>query len=191
MMTWENYRSIQWKGICLVASVCFICGSAHAADNLEELLARTSRQASAFLQQFSEVKCTEKVAQEKLNKDGKVERDAESTYDYLVILSNTGGELSLNESRLALHEAKTDKQKTSLLVSNGFATLFLVFHPHYADSFQFTADADEQLSGHLMRIVTFKHIRGTRSPAALSLRNREYPLELSGKAWIDPQINAD
>ena len=78
-----------------------------------------------------------------------MERDAESTYDYLVILSNTGGELSLNESRLALHEAKADKQKTSLLVTNGFATLFLVFHPYYATAFNSRADADEQLNGHL------------------------------------------
>ena len=30
-------------------------------------------------------------------------------------------------------------------------------------------------------------IPGTRSPAALALRGREYPLELSGSAWIDPQ----
>ena len=85
-----------------------------------------------------------------------------------------------------MHEAKVD-QKTSLLVSNGFATLFLVFHPFYADSFEFTALDDSALNGHRMRVVAFSHIRGTRSPAALSLRGREYPLELSGKAWLDPQ----
>lgn len=161
---------------------------AHAENkNLDQLLARASQQAEVFLRQFSDVKCTEKVTQEKLNPAGKVERITESTYDYLVILSNSGGELSLNESRLPLHQAKPDKQKTSLLVSNGFATLFLVFHPYYADSFQFRALDDGAIDGHRMRTVGFEHIRGTRSPAALSLRGRDYPLELSGRAWIDPE----
>ena len=51
-------------------------------------------------------------------------------------------------------------------MSNGFATLFLVFHPYYADSFQFTADADEQLgTASLMRKSPSNIIRGTRSPA--------------------------
>ncbi len=176
------------RGAWLAAWVCVACGAAHADDkSLAGLLARTSHQAELFLQQFSEAKCTEKVIQEKLNPNGKVEKSEESTYDYLVILTDSGGELSLSESRLPLHEAKVDRQKTSLLVSNGFATLFLVFHPYYASSFTFTALDDEALDGHRMRMVAFEHIRGTRSPAALALRGREYPLELSGKAWIDPQ----
>ena len=175
------------KNFWLVVCVWLACGTAYGTDDLNDLLSRASKRTAAFLDQFSNVKCTEKVAQEKLRQDGKVEKDAESTYDYLVILSNSGGELSLNESRLALHEAKPDKQKTSLLVSNGFATLFLVFHPYYSESFQFTALGDDLLNGQAMRKVAFKHIPGTHSPAALSLRGREYPLELSGTAWIDPQ----
>ncbi|HEY2858303.1 MAG TPA: hypothetical protein VGJ21_07795 [Terracidiphilus sp.] len=176
------------RGVLLAVCAGMFCACAQAeSKSLEETLRLARHQAEVFLEQFSEVKCTEKVTQEKLNQDGKVERNAESTYDYLVILTNLGGELSLNESRLALHEAKPDRQKTSLLVSNGFATLFLVFHPYYAGSFEFTAQDDGALNGHRMRTVAFEHIRGTRSPAALSLRGRDYPLELSGRAWIDPQ----
>jgi len=36
-------------------------------------------------------------------------------------LTNTGGDLNLSESRLEVKEAKADKKKRSLLVSNGFA----------------------------------------------------------------------
>jgi hypothetical protein len=158
-----------------------------AGDALDALLARTSKQVSGFLDQFSDVKCTEHVTQEKLGKETKVELKQESTYDYLVILTNPGGELSLDESRLAVHEAKPDKKNTSLLVTNGFATLFLIFHPYYAESFQFTALEDEVVDGRRLSKVAFQHIRGTRSPAALALRGREYPLELSGTAVIDPQ----
>jgi len=176
------------KQAFLCALIIFFLGiPLHADDALEALLARTSQQTAVFLDQFSNVKCTEQVRQEKLKPDGKLERDAESTYDYLIILSNNGGELSLNESRLELHPAKVDRQKTSLLVSNGFATLFLIFHPYYSPSFQFSSLADESIDGKNMRVIAFKHITGTRSPAALSLRGREYALELSGQAWIDPQ----
>jgi hypothetical protein len=164
----------------------FSGGIARGADNLDDLLSRASQQASAFLEQFSDVKCTEQVKQEKLNKDGKVERNAESTYDYLVILSNAGGEMQLNESRLAIHEAKPDKKGTSFLLTNGFATLFLVFHPYYSGNFQFNALDDETINGHILRKIEFRHVPGTRSLAALALRGREYPLELSGTAWIDP-----
>lgn len=162
--------------------------AAAPTDTLDALLARTSQQVSGFLDQFSDVKCTEHVTQEKLDKNGKVEAKADSTYDYLVILTNSGGELSLNESRLPVQESKEQKKKTtSLLVSNGFATLFLVFHPYYAGSFQFIALEDEVIDGRRLSKVHFEHVRGTTSPAALALRGREYPLELSGDAWIDPQ----
>jgi hypothetical protein len=113
-----------------------------------------------------------------------------SAYDYLVILANTGGELSLSESRLPVHEAKADKKNRSMLVSNGFATLFLMFHPLYANSFEFSALGEEVIDGHRLTKVAFRHIRGTRTPAALALRGREYPLELSGTAWINADTAA-
>ena len=174
--------------LTLLAWVCFVPCPAFAAPNsLEDLLGLTSRQVSKFLEQFSDVKCTEKVTQEKLGKEDKVELKEESTYDYLVILSNAGGELSLDESRLAVREAKPDKKNTSLLVTNGFATLFLVFHPYYSGSFRFNALEDDVIDGHSFKKVGFQHVAGTRSVAALALRGKEYPLELSGTAWIDPQ----
>jgi hypothetical protein len=166
---------------------CFAAPASSGAGTLDNLLALTGTQVVGFLDQFSDVKCTEHVEQEKLGKDGKVELKDESTYDYLVILTNPGGELSLDESRLAVKAAKPDKKNMPLLVSNGFATLFLIFHPYYAESFQFALLQDEGVEGHQFSKVSFHHVPGTRSPAALALRGREYPLELSGTAWIDPQ----
>ena len=160
-----------------------------ATDKLPNLLQRTGEQMSEYLEKFSDVRCTEKVMQEKFKNDGKdkVDHREESTFDYLVILANTGGELSLSESRLPVREAKADKKKRSMLVSNGFATLFLVFHPIYANSFEFSELGNEVVDGHRLTKVAFRHIRGTRTPAALALRGKEYPLELSGTAWIDAE----
>jgi hypothetical protein len=187
MMT-RTYLAI-WSSVAAFFALSGICFAQAPAslNNLEDLLARANTQVAGFLDQFSEVKCTEQVDQEKIGKDGKVELKEESTYDYLVILTNPGGELSLDESRLPLHEAKQDKKNRPLLVSNGFATLFLVFHPYYAQSFKFALLPDEMLDGRRFSRISFEHIPGTRSPAALALRGREYPLELSGTGWIDPQ----
>lgn len=157
------------------------------AERLNDLLTRTANQTSVFLDQFSDVKCTEQVRQEKLGKDDKVELKEDSTYDYLVILTNAGGELNLSESRIPVRVAKRDRKNTSMLLSNGFATLFLVFHPYYAEAFKFTLAGEEVVGGRVLEKVSFEHVPGMKSPAALALRGREYPLELSGTAWIDPQ----
>lgn len=176
----------------LLTVTCFL-GSptvTFAGDaSLDELLNRTSKQVTSFVDQFSSVKCTERVTQEKLGDKDKVERKAESAFDYLVILSNSGGELTLDESRLAIQDAKRTKkeknQSTPLLVSNGFATLFLIFHPYYTHSFDFTLLGNEIVTGRSLVKVRFQHIRNTRSVAALAVRGREYPLDLAGTAWID------
>jgi len=74
-----------------------------------------------------------------------------------------------------------------MLLSNGFATLFLVFHPYYAAAFTFNLAGEDTVGGRLLEKVNFQHVPGMKSPAALALRGREYPLELTGTAWIDPQ----
>ena len=158
--------------------------------NLEDLLSRTSTHVTRLVDQFSNVQCIEQVEQEKFRADGKVERKEESTFNYLILLSDDGGDLNLQESRIAVHEAKADKRNTSMLLSNGFATLFLVFHPAYIGSFHFTDAGPDSLNGQTLEKIAFEHVAGMRSPAALALRGREYPLELSGTAWIDPSTGA-
>lgn len=174
--------------LVLLSALCFAASNATSQDaqKLNDLLSRTSLQTAAFLDQFSDVKCTEQVRQEKLGKDDKIQLKEDSTYDYLVILSDSGGDLSLAESRIPMKQAKHDRKNTSMLLSNGFATLFLVFHPYYSADFSFLLDGEELVDGRLLDKVSFKHITGMKSPAALALRGREYPLELSGTAWIDP-----
>jgi hypothetical protein len=171
-----------------IAALCFVFPERGAADEgLEAVLERTGKQVSAFLELISETNCTERVLQEKLADNGKVVEKQESTFDYLIILSTSDGELSLVESRIAPEDAKQQKKpRPPLLISNGFSTLFLVFHPYYISGFQFTREGEEFLNGRPLTKIHFQHIPGMRSPAALAVRGREYPLDLSGTAWIDP-----
>src|SRR6202162_3016206 len=186
------------RAAALVLAVAVLTGPGFAgtpaaspdAQSVDDLLTRTASQTSVFLDQFSDVKCTEQVRQEKLGKDNKVELKEDSTFDYLVILKNNGGEVNLSELRIPVQEAKRDCKNTSMLLSNGFATLFLVFHPYYAEAFKFTLVGEEVVGGRTLQKVSFEHIPGIKSPAALALRGREYPLELTGTAWIDPQTGS-
>ena len=94
--------------LLFLTGVCFAGTTPPTLEEqqLNDLLNRAADQTTSFLDQFSDVKCTEVVRQMKLGKDDKVELKEESTYDYLVILTNAGGELNLSESRIPVREAK-------------------------------------------------------------------------------------
>jgi len=156
-----------------------------AGDPLEDLLRRTSDHVSSYLERISEVSCSERVLQEKLGDSGKTVEKEESAFNYLIMLSSASGELDLVESRLADESKPAKKLQRPLLVSNGFTTLFLVFHPYYSAGFKFTDDGEESVNGRMLAKVAFQHIPGTRTPAALAVGGREFPLDLSGTAWID------
>ena len=143
------------------------------------------RQVTAYLAKLADLHCTESVTQEKLSGNGHVEATERAKYDYLIMMDGNQDDFQLNESRI---ESSTSRHKPlPMLVTNGAATVLLVFHPYYRDGFDFETGPDEMLDGKPAIPVHFKHIPGRRTPAALALRGREYPLELEGTAWLDKQ----
>ena len=156
------------------------------AAALEPVLDRTSHQVSAFLDEVSDVKCTEEVTQIKLTPGGKAQYTERGTYDYLILLSGGNDELQLNESRLAVSQGRKP-MNVPMLISNGFSMLFLIFHPHYRSSFPFELEGEEVVDGQRSIRLRFRHHPGSRTPAALAVRGREYPLDLTGTAWIEPE----
>lgn len=157
-----------------------------AADNSSQaVIARVEANVTRFLDLFSEVKCTELVEQTKLNTKGKVEYQERGRFDYLLMSQTSGGDLSLEESRLQ-EQATPHKKNVPLLVTNGFATLVLVFHPYYQGGFEFSGLEPATWNGHSVVKIRFRHIKGMRTPTALMLRGREYPLDMMGTAWINP-----
>ncbi len=158
-------------------------------ESLDQLLARTGVSVNRFLNHLADVRCHEDVRQEKFNLKGKMEERLQSSFEYIVLAQNEQDEPVLFESREAIHEARS-KRNVSLLVTNGFATQLLIFHPFYQPSFAFDRLPDTQINGRNYIQVHFKHIKGRPTPAALLLRGREYPMSLSGVARIDPETGA-
>ncbi len=154
---------------------------------LEKVVDRTSVQVSRYLEQVSDVTCTEQVTQLKLGPNDHVEHSENTTYDYFVLLQGGADDFLLNESRIPQGKGPKPVKNVSMLLSNGFSTLFLIFHPYYRNSYRFEWDGEETVAGRQLERVRFTPIPGARTPAALAVRGREYPLELGGVAWVDAE----
>lgn len=177
----------------LLLAVLLLGNAASATDAIpvRDVVARSGAAVSKFLEQFSRVTCVETVSQAKLRKNGKPEYQEDSTFELLVTPNATPGELSIEEIRQPVPQPQRrrpqHRQDVPLLTSNGFSTFLLVFHPYYQGSFQFTNAGEEQVDGRTIVRVRFDHIPKTPSPTALLLGDRQYPLELSGVAWVDAE----
>lgn len=171
-----------------VLAIFLFAGTASGADAtpVRDVVARSGAAVAKFLQQFSRVTCTESVSQAKLRKNGKPEYEENSTFELMVTPNAAPGELSIEETRQPIRQPRR-RQNVPLLTSNGFSTFLLVFHPYYQGSFQFTNVGEDLIDGHTIVRVRFEHIPKTPSPTALLLGDRQYPLELSGIAWIDAE----
>lgn len=177
---------IRCASIALGCSVVLPASLAQApASPTDTVIELAQKQITAYLDKLADFHCTESVIQQKLAPNGHVEATERATYDYLIMMNGTGDEFQLNESRVEAANARGKQTQLPMLVTNGAATVLLVFHPYYRDAFTFEAGAEESLNGRPSIPVHFAHIAGRRTPAALALRGREYPLELTGTAWLD------
>jgi hypothetical protein len=163
--------------------------AASSAAPIEQLLQRSEKFVKRFWQQFADVTCNEAVIQAKLGKNNKVTYQREAIFDYLVFLDLQSDGIGVTESRQA-KRASGKGENVPLLVTNGFSTMLLIFHPYYQNSFEFEPLADEVVDGKTLQRVHFRHVKGTRSPSVLQLRGRDYPLDFEGTAWLDPESGA-
>lgn len=152
---------------------------------LPALLDRVGRQTQKFWDYLPAVTCTESLTQAKLDAKGKSLYQEKTSYDYLILLQSSGTDVSVDESRVQ-KDHRASKGKASLLETQGFAILALIFHPLYQASYEFTEMGEDTLDGQTLLRVGFRHLGNERSPSDLRLGKRDYPLAWKGTAWIDP-----
>jgi hypothetical protein len=170
-------------GLTTLAVALATAQAASSTDPVE----MAQRKITQYLSTLADMHCTESVTQQKIAPNGRVEATEHAKYDYLIMMDGTGDDFQINETRVALSSGDLKPEPASMLVSNGVPTVLLVFHPYYRDSFEFESEPEEIVDGKSLIPIHFKHIAGQRTPAALALRGREYPLELKGTAWLDTQ----
>jgi len=158
------------------------------ADSLDSLI-RARKLVEQFFEQSSNVVCDEFITQSILTRNGKPNYREESRYQYQLQSSDVAGSVKLKESRDTRKVAFRDPSKT-LLITNGFTSILLIVHPEYEASYQFESVGEETADGHAVEQIRFKAVPGGKSPAALQLRGKNYPLPLSGSIWIDKESGA-
>lgn len=187
----DRVRLLQAVCLCGALLILFAlpAGAQSTEPSFEEVLRRSGRLVELFWRQFEEVNCNESVSQIRLDKNGKVIDRKESNFDYLVALKVDGNNLFVEELRRA-QLSLPNLKNTPLLVTRGFSTLVLIFHPVYQSNFEYALLGEEALEGRQWWRVRFRHVPGARSPSVLQLRGRDYPLDLQGTAWIEPETGA-
>lgn len=154
-----------------------------AAADLRGILEAAGRRTLELSTQLSAVTCVEAVTQYKVDAKGKELARRETTFDYLMMLQSSGSELTVEESRI--EKGRREKRSgASLLTSEGFSVLALIFHPQYQPGFEFTDLGAAVVDKVAARRLAFKHIPGERSPSALVLKGREFPIGWQGIATI-------
>jgi hypothetical protein len=143
----------------------------------------------SFFEQTSNVVCMENVSQSLVGKNNKPMYREESAFEYQMESSSRNGSLRLTETRDPKKVAFRNPN-TTLLITNGFASMLLVLHQNYEPSYVFEPVAEETIEGRTLAKVHFKPVPGASSPAAIQLRGRNYPLQLKGDIWIDEESGA-
>jgi len=174
---------------CLLAATFAMPAIAQSASDAGAI-GLAQKQITAYLAQLADLHCKETVTQEKLAANGHVEASEREQFDYLIMMDGNGDGFQLNESRVEPPDARHKLLSMPMLVTNGISTVLLVFHPYYRDGFEFQTSPEEQVDGRPAIPIHFSHIPGRRTPAALALRGREYPLDLQGTAWLDKSSGA-
>jgi hypothetical protein len=176
--------------ILTVGIYCLAIGFAQGnpSPDLPELLTRAGKSVELFWDQMAGVTCIESVSQEKLGKGPAVLYKQESTFDYLILMHLVGDDISIEESRF-LQKSKGRTEYRPLLVTSGFSTLALIFHPFYQNSYEFQWLGEESLDGQPCYRLRFQHVAGARTPSVLRLKGKDYPLRWQGTAWIQRQTN--
>ena len=100
----------------LAASLASLAGAAPPA---QDPIANAQKQITAYLIQLADLHCTESVTQEKLAANGHIEHSTRAQFDYLIMMSGSGDEFQLNESRIESAGSKDKQQQLPMLVTNG------------------------------------------------------------------------
>jgi hypothetical protein len=160
-----------------------------ASSRVGELLARTGQTVAQFWEQIPNYTCRELVTREKIEKQRKIIYKQNLEFNYLALTRMQDEGLTVEEQRLLLKKRVAKSDAPSLLETNGFPTLQLIFHPHYQTNYMFQIEEDSAENRGGIRI-RFEHIRGAASTSAVMIQGRAYALDLQGTAWIDAQSGA-
>jgi Flp pilus assembly protein TadD len=150
---------------------------------LPQVMAGATLRVSQFVDSLEKFTAREFVLHESLNGKGEVVRSGQVSFDYLVALDFPARELiTLEEMRNGSFGTPGFPGNVAFAGIPGFA---LIFHPIYAQDFNFSCEGLGQWKGVPTWQVRFEQ-RPDRSPRIEEwiYNGKTYPLALKGRAWL-------
>lgn len=130
-----------------------------AADDSElpSILAKTGTAVAAFFTNFPNTISIEQIREERLGKDGKVKDSLDLKFQYLLLARAERWGLGLEEFRTNDHgdRAMATGLEAGLMLTSGFASASLMFHPAYQQGADFRYLGHQALNGRDCYLLAF------------------------------------
>ena len=158
-------------------------------DELEVVLKKVGEGVESFFKNFPNTVSLEQIHQERLGKDGKVARALDQDFRYLLLAPTDKWGLEIEEHRATAQGANAALHGSDqgLMLTAGFASVSLLFHPAYQDGAGFRYLGRQSLDGKDLHVIAFaQNPQRARTEESFSTDEGSALILLQGLAWIDP-----
>jgi hypothetical protein len=155
---------------------------------LDSILNGVGKNVSAFFQNFPNTSALEQIHQEKLRHKGKVGAMLDQKFHYLCIVpaEPTGPGFSEYRADLSGSQGQPTGLQDGFMLTNGFASTSLVFHPVYQSQSTFRYLGREKMNDHDTFVVAFAQVPSrARLNGIFKSGQVSMPTFTQGLAWVD------
>ncbi|MGB7592398.1 MAG: tetratricopeptide repeat protein [Terriglobia bacterium] len=158
-------------------------------DELGVVLKNVGEGVESFFKNFPNTVSLEQVHQELLGKNGKVARSLDQDFQYLLLAQPDQWGVGIEEARATPQGegAALGGLDKGLMLTAGFASVSLFFHPVYQNGAGFRYLGRQSLDGKDLHVIAFAQIPKTaRSTERFNTSGGSTLILVQGVAWIDP-----
>jgi hypothetical protein len=155
----------------------------------ESVLREVGLGVEAIFEGFPNTSVQEEVEMQRLHADGKVADSLKQHFQYLLVSSSSSDTLLLNEFRADTGGTPTmpGLPDRDFMVTSGFASIPLVFHPEYQPGSDFRLLGHQQVKGHDALVIAFAERPATaKMLEEFALKSQRVVVLTQGLAWVDP-----
>lgn len=157
-------------------------------EELATVLQRAGESVEAMFRSFPNTVSVEQIRQERRGKGGKIKNSLDQSFQYLLLARPEKWGLGLEEYRT---NARGDRDapvglKDGLMLTAGFASAPLLFHPVYQAGSNFRYLGRQELEGRALLVVAFAQRPETvKMIERFNTDNASVLVLLQGVAWVD------
>jgi tetratricopeptide (TPR) repeat protein len=161
---------------------------AASQEDLPGILAKAGEDVQTFFQNFPNTVSDEQVREELLGKKGEAKDTLQEKFQYLLMAKPETWGVGLEEIRADEYGGRTASQslKSGLMLTSGFATASLLFHPSYQPGAAFRLLGRQAAAGHRCQVVAFaQNPAKAKTCERFDTSTQTVLVHFQGVAWID------